>query len=205
MLKVKNLSLHKNKTILSNITLEAPPHCITLLLGKSGSGKTSLLRCLAGLETYKGEITYNDLPLPKNRSSIVTYVSQSYTLFPHLTVLENCLQPLRLNKISNSIDSILESFHMLPYLHAKPHELSGGQQQRIALSRALLLSPSYLLLDEPTSALDPENIDRFITLLRKFGKGAIISTQDMTFASRVLQRAYFLEKGKLIETSVVSK
>src|SRR6516165_6536209 len=143
MLKVNNLTLHKNKPILNNISFYAPPGRITLLLGKSGSGKTSLLRCLARLETYQGDIT----------SQSVTYVSQSYTLFPHMTVLENCLQPLRLQGITTPIESTLASLGMLPYLSSKPHELSGGQQQRIALARALLLNTDYLLLDEPTSAL----------------------------------------------------
>jgi polar amino acid transport system ATP-binding protein len=200
MLKVKNLTLRKKKIILNNLTLEVPYGRITLLLGKSGSGKTSLLRCLAQLESYQGEITHLDAPFKNSLPSIVTYVSQSYTLFPHLTVLENCLQPLRLNKITTPIESILGYLDMLPYLFSKPSELSGGQQQRIALARALLLSPYFLLLDEPTSALDPDNTDRLITLLKSSGKGIIISTQDMSFASKVLDRAYFLEDGAIVES-----
>ncbi len=189
MLKVKNLTLRKKKTILNNLSLEAPPSTITLLLGKSGSGKTSLLRCIAGLESYEGEIT----------SPTVTYVSQAYTLFPHMTVRENCEQPLRLNNVTASIESILAALDMLPYLNAKPSELSGGQQQRIALARAFLLDTPYILLDEPTSALDPENTERLISLLKSTKKGIIISTQDMAFASSLLERAYFLEDGTITE------
>lgn len=190
MLKVKNLRLIKNKTILNDLSLEIPLERITLLLGKSGSGKTSLLRCIAGLETYQGKIY----------SPSVTYVSQAYTLFPHMTVRENCLQPLRLNNIKTPIEPILDSLDMLAYIDAKPYQLSGGQQQRLALARAFLLNTSYILLDEPTSALDPENTERLIKLLKSSKQGILISTQDMSFAAQLLDRAYFLEDGVIIES-----
>lgn len=190
MLKVKDLTLTKKKIILNNISIEAPPGRITLLLGKSGSGKTSLLRCIAGLEAYEGEIT----PIS------TTYVAQSYTLFPHMTIRENLLQPLRINNLSTPIEPTLSTLGMLPYLDSKPNELSGGQQQRIALARAFLLSPAYILLDEPTSALDPDNTERLIALLKSSGCGVIISTQDMAFASKLLDNAYFLEDGNLVES-----
>lgn len=190
MLKVKDLTLTKKKIILNNISIEAPPGRITLLLGKSGSGKTSLLRCIAGLESYQGEIT----------PASTTYVAQAYTLFPHMTVRENLLQPLRINNIATPIEPILSALGMLPYLDSKPSELSGGQQQRIALARAFLLNPAYILLDEPTSALDPDNTDRLISLLKSSGCGVVISTQDMAFASKLLDNAYFLEDGNLVES-----
>ena len=192
MLEVKNLTLRKNKTILNNISLVAPPGQITLLLGKSGSGKTSLLRCIAGLESYQGTIVAPPL----------TYVSQAYTLFPHLTVFENCAQPLRLqnNFSSSRIESTLAALDMLPYINSKPSQLSGGQQQRVALARALLLDTPYLLLDEPTSALDPENTSRLINLLLSSNKGILISTQDLSFATQILTRAYFFEEGTIIES-----
>lgn len=206
MLKIKNLSLLKNRPILNDITFEAPLGQITLLLGKSGSGKTSLLRCIAHLETaYEGTITFQDEPL-KSRSRIIGYVSQSYSLFPHLSVFSNCAQPLQLltrqplSSLRPQIEAILQSLDMLAYINSRPHQLSGGQQQRIAIARALLLQPSYLLLDEPSSALDPANTELLIQILQSCGKGVIISTQDMTFASKLLNRAFFLENGSLVET-----
>lgn len=197
MLEVKNLTLRKNKTILKSISLTAPPGQITLLLGKSGSGKTSLLRCIAGLETYEGTII----------SPPLTYVSQAYTLFPHLTVFENCAQPLRFqnNFSSTRIEQTLAALDMLPFLASKPSQLSGGQQQRVALARALLLNKPYLLLDEPTSALDPENTTRLINLLLTSQKGIIISTQDLTFATQILTRAYFFENGSILESYAADK
>jgi ABC-type polar amino acid transport system ATPase subunit len=214
MLKVKNLSLFKKRPILNHISLEAPLGRITLLLGKSGSGKTSLLRCLATVESsYEGDITHQTTTLKKlsirERSHLIGYVAQSYSLFPHLSAFENCAQPLRLftskplASLLPLIENMLSSLGMLSYLNAKPHELSGGQQQRIAIARALLLNPSYLLLDEPTSALDPLNTDLLIQLLRALassGKGIIVSTQDMPFALKLLDRAYFLDEGSLLET-----
>lgn len=214
MLKVKNLSLVKSRPILQNISFSVATGRITLLLGKSGSGKTSLLRCLAHLEKdYAGAITYQDQSLraidQRMRSQIIGYVAQSYSLFPHLTVLDNCAQPLRLltsqplSALLPQIEKTLQSLDMLAYTCSRPHELSGGQQQRIAITRALLLNPSFLLLDEPTSALDPTNTELLIQILltlRSSGKGLIISTQDMTFASKLLDHALFLENGSIVET-----
>jgi polar amino acid transport system ATP-binding protein len=212
MLVIKNLSLTKKSQILQEISFEIPKGSITLLLGKSGAGKTSVLRCIAQLERhYEGEILYQDQDLkrlgPQDRCKIVGFVPQSFALFPHMTVLDNCAQPLRLlgedkTAAYEKAQEVLASLDMEKKALARPHELSGGQQQRAALARALLLKPSFLLFDEPTSALDPENTDLFIEIIRKLkmeGKGILISTQDMAFAKKILERALFLENGVLIE------
>ncbi len=207
MLKIKKLSLGN---ILREISLEIPEKRITLLLGKSGSGKTTLLRCIAHLEKeYTGEIEYLGQKLsslsPQERCRVLGFVPQSFALFPHMTILDNCAQSLRLQGESKESAyektlKMLDSLDMGKFANRKPHELSGGQQQRAAIARALVLDPAYLLFDEPTSALDPENTELLIGILQEFkGKGILIASQDMAFASKILDRAFFMENGSLIE------
>ena len=199
MLEVKNLSVVKRKKILNDISLSAPPGRVTLLLGKSGSGKTTLLRCLAQLEKkYSGEIHYG--------GQSIGFVPQSYALFPHMNVLDNCAQPLSLTvgkqPAREAAVKMLGVFEMEGYATAYPHELSGGQQQRVAIARSLMLGPSMILLDEPTSSLDPKNTDLLIGVIHRLkseGKGLVISSQDMGFAAKVIDRAYFLENGLIEE------
>lgn len=211
MLKVKNLSLKK---ILKGVTLTIPKNRVTLLLGKSGSGKTTLLRCIAQLEKrYLGEVLYGEQPIsllsPKERCQVIGYISQSFPLFPHMNVLDNCAQALRAvfrikkDEAYKQVREILCLFDMEDLSLSLPSELSGGQQQRAAIARALVLNPAFLLFDEPTSALDPENTDRFIKIIRTLvseGRGVIISSQDMNLATQLLDRAYFLEEGMFSET-----
>jgi ABC-type polar amino acid transport system ATPase subunit len=207
MLKIKKLSLG---TILREISLEIPEKQITLLLGKSGSGKTTLLRCIAHLEkNYTGEIEYKGQKLSslssQGRCRVLGFVPQSFALFPHMTILDNCAQALRLQGESkesayDKVRKTLDSLDMGTFAYRKPHELSGGQQQRAAIARALVLDPAFLLFDEPTSALDPENTELFIEILQEFkGKGILIASQDMAFAAKILDRAFFMENGTLIE------
>ena len=216
MLKIKDVSLvKKSAKILSRITHEIPRNKITLLLGESGSGKSSLLRCMAQLESnYEGEISYQgqcikNLP-PKERGRLIGFVSQNYALFPHMDALGNCTQPQVLNRgVSKrlAIERAREMFFSLgieKLSSAYPHELSGGQQQRVAIARAALLSPLFLLLDEPTSALDPENTNRLIEILMRLGSrgvGLVIASQDIGFASKVFDTILFLEGGALRETA----
>ena len=214
MLKINNISLNKKKNkILSSISLKASKGRISLLLGKSGSGKTSLLRCISQLETaYEGEISYEGRALSalsaKERCRLIGFVPQSYALFPHKNALDNCAHALRAvfgaSKASAAAKAaeILRSLDMEKFLDRFPQELSGGQQQRVAIARALALNPSFILLDEPTSALDPENTERLIEIVRRLqaeGRGVIISSQDMAFAKKILDRAYFLEQGAFVE------
>lgn len=216
MLTVRELSLKKGKNkqeILTSIDLAIEVPSITLLLGKSGAGKSSLLRCIAGLErTYEGTIEWNGTSLkelsPKERAFLMTFISQSYALFPHLTALENCTQPLEVicGETKESAKKkgleLLSLFEMDSYGKSYPRELSGGQKQRVAIARALTVNPKLLLLDEPTSALDPENsasLAGIINRLRGEGKGIIIATQDIPFAKQVFERSYFLVMGKVVD------
>jgi ABC-type polar amino acid transport system ATPase subunit len=218
MIQIHRLSLIKSKksksfTLLDHISLEIAADGVTLFLGKSGSGKTSILRCLAQIERkYQGEILYRGEPLgklsQKERSQLIGFVPQAYALFPFMSVLDNCAHPLRAvlgyskQEAYKKVEERASSLEMQNLLHSYPHELSGGQQQRAAIIRALLLDPVFLLLDEPTSALDPENTDLLIQIiqrLKKEGKGIVISSQDMFFAQKILEKAYFLEQGKIVE------
>lgn len=217
-MQVKHVSLKKRKNreesfILEGISLEISPEQVTLILGKSGSGKTSLLRCLCLLEKeFTGQVLYQgrDLrTLPrKDRCQTVGFVPQSYALFPFMNVLQNCMHPLRVHFFLSESEAkertleTLSSLDMQEYLYSYPHEISGGQRQRVAIVRSLMLKPSFLLLDEPTSALDPLNTSLLIQTieqLKQEGIGVIISSQDMLFAERLLDRVYFLEQGRLVE------
>lgn len=218
MLYLRNLSLKKvtktkSSQILDSISLDIPKEKITLLLGKSGSGKTSVLRCIAHLEKqYSGEILFGEKSLhdfsSKERCQVVGFVPQSYALFPFMHVLDNCAHPLRTvlkmpkQEAYDRAQARIESLAMGHLTHSFPHELSGGQQQRAAIARALALNPTFLLLDEPTSALDPENTGLLLQILLQLtaeGKGVVISSQDMHFAGKILDRAVFLEGGKIVE------
>lgn len=219
MLEVRDLRLVKVKkraelTLLQKMSFAIEVGRITLLLGKSGSGKTSVLRCLSQIESdYQGEIVFGDRQLKtltqKERCQLLGFVPQSYALFPFMNALDNCAHPLRavlgLSKRDayERVEMIASSLDMQNLLHLFPHELSGGQQQRTSILRALLLNPKFILLDEPTSALDPENTHLLIQLivrLKNEGRGIVISSQDMFFAQKILDRVIFLEKGSLIES-----
>jgi ABC-type polar amino acid transport system ATPase subunit len=215
MLEINNLSCIKaKKEILKDLSLNIPNNRATLLLGKSGSGKTTLLRCIAQLETqYQGEIAYQGQPInqlpPKQRCQIIGFISQSFSLFPHMNILDNCANALKVlfgSKKSEAYTQVREVLHLLDIDNlalSMPSQLSGGQQQRAAIARALVLNPGFLLFDEPTSALDPENTERFIQVIRnllKAGTGVVIASHDMNLASKLLDLAYFLEAGAFAES-----
>lgn len=210
MIRVENLVLRKGKTqkpILQNITLSFPAGCITGIVGKSGVGKSSLLRCLAQLDTsYLGHIYYNDRPIEtlstKELAQSISFISQSYALFPHQSALENCSQPLVVVKKEQKLRAKERAYHYLTLLEMEkfanhyPHELSGGQKQRVALARALALNPTMLLLDEPTSALDFQSssiLQGVLRSLRNQGIGIVISTHDQVLAKAIFDQTHTLE------------
>lgn len=212
-LSLTKLIQKKPSCLIEDISVNIPSGKITLFLGKSGSGKTTILRCISQIEKkYQGEIRYKNQNLqdlsPKERCQIIGFVPQSYALFPFMNVLQNCTHPLQtvigMNKdiAATTAVKMLLSLGMESYVQAYPHQLSGGQQQRVAIARALALNPMFLLLDEPTSALDPENTALLIQILQRLadqGKGIVISSQDMNFAGKVFENAFFLEHGRIVE------
>lgn len=214
MLTIKNLYLKKGspaKQILGGISLCFPQGKISLLIGRSGAGKSSLMRCMAQLETtYEGQVLFNGQSLQhlaaSKRAQILSYIAQGYALFPHLTALDNCSQPLRVvakmqaSEAKQKAAAIMKSLGMAEYGSAYPCELSGGQQQRIAIARALALDPQVLLLDEPSSALDPDNSAQLANILKELasqGKTFVVSTQDMLFAEQLQATSYCIDNGRL--------
>ena len=186
-----------------------------VLCGPSGSGKSTLIRCINHLETIQsGEIIVNGHRLTDSQEAVdavrreVGMVFQQFNLFPHKTVMENCiLAPMRVRKLSRAeaektAQKYLERVHIGDQAHKHPAQLSGGQQQRVAIARALCMEPKAMLFDEPTSALDPEMVkevlDTVISLARD-GMTMICVTHEMGFARQVADRVIFMANGKIIE------
>jgi ABC-type polar amino acid transport system ATPase subunit len=199
---------------LNHVSFEIPYGHLTTFMGQSGAGKTTLLKCIASLITaYEGKITLDEHALdqmtPAQRASKIGIVMQQFHLFPHLTVKQNCLHPLMVVKKLNqeAADAIVHHLAMQlkidPYLNKYPHELSGGQQQRVAMARALGMQPEVLLLDEPTSALDPVTKGELETVLldlKAQGVTIAMSSHDMPFIRKMMDLAYFMENGTIVET-----
>jgi len=216
MMCVKNLSItYQKKLILNRVSFDVAGNQITVFIGKSGAGKSTILRILAGLETsYEGALFYNECDVRtlthKDRVGLIGYVTQNYTLFPQLTVLQNC--SLALEKVmelsaaqaeSKAIE-VLKKVGMDSYRDAYPCALSGGQKQRVAIARALCLDPKIIILDEPTSALDPENVNNIVVLLKQLaacGIAVVLSSQDMAFVKMIFDRIYLVDDGMIIESA----
>lgn len=206
MFKVQNITKEYRTSeqalfSLEDVSFEIKTGEVVCILGKSGSGKSTLLRLLAGLdEADSGEIE-------RSVEATFSYVSQAYTLWPHLTVLENLtLAPSLEQKndpgtIRREALALLKRFQLETYADAYPATLSGGQQQRVALLRAVLNKPKILFLDEITSALDPELTKSVLDLVRALSKDGytmLIVTHHMSFALSVADRILFLKEGQLI-------
>ncbi len=196
-----NMSVHKGEKI--------------VLCGPSGSGKSTLIRCINHLETYqKGEIRVGGILLGNQSKAIdairreVGMVFQQFNLFPHLTVLQNCmLAPMRALGLGKAeaeerARSLLGRVKILEQADKYPLQLSGGQQQRVAIARALCMRPKIMLFDEPTSALDPEMVkevlDTMISLAEE-GMTMICVTHEMGFARQVADRVIFMASGAVVE------
>jgi len=187
---------------LKDISFDIKEGEVVCVLGQSGSGKTALLRALTGLENLdSGSVDFDEA------GTSYGYVSQSYTLWPHITVLENMTLAPSLeedcdkSKLHKDALSLLSRFGLEKYAHSYPAELSGGQQQRVALLRAVIKKPKILFLDEVTSALDPELTKSVLDLVRALSKDGytmLIVTHHISFALSVADRILFLQNGKLI-------
>ncbi|CAH1648266.1 putative ABC transporter ATP-binding subunit YhdZ [Hyphomicrobiales bacterium] len=186
-----------------------------VLCGPSGSGKSTLIRCINHLETYqKGEIRVGGTRLGDDAKTIdavrreVGMVFQHFNLFPHMTVLQNCmLAPMRSLGVSKAeaeatARKLLGRVKILEQAEKYPAQLSGGQQQRVAIARALCMKPKVMLFDEPTSALDPEMVkevlDTMIALADE-GMTMICVTHEMGFARQVANRVIFMANGAIVE------
>jgi polar amino acid transport system ATP-binding protein len=203
----------KHETVLNKVSFRLEKGRITSFIGPSGAGKTSLLKCIANLHThYAGDINFYGKDTKKlqpiARAGHIGFVLQQFALFPHLTVLQNCTHPLIVIKKMSLEEAefqawiILQSLKMTEYQDAYPLKLSGGQQQRAAIARALVLEPEVLLLDEPTSALDPDSkafLEAILQELIQKGLTVGLSSHDMPFIRRIMDRIYFMEQGSIVE------
>lgn len=211
MLKIEKLcKSFKEKTVLNQVSLTVREHDIVCLMGKSGMGKTTLLRCLNQLETIDaGTITLDDIVLKaketRNRElqKQVGMVFQNYNLFPHWSVLENCIDAPVYQKLMSKDEAIkkaemlLAEMEILEEKDSHPLNLSGGQRQRVAIARACMLDPKILCFDEPTSALDAESGDKVATLIKELSKkeiGILIVTHDEAFARKLGARIVYLDE-----------
>lgn len=197
MIVLKNLSKSfGDKQILDNVSIEMNKGDVLTLVGPSGGGKTTLLRCLAGLEKIDaGELEIDGIShrLSDNQGKIGV-VFQDFNLFPHLTVLENVILAPVMTKFQTKeiakqeAISLLEKFGLDEHQTKYPSQLSGGQKQRVAIARALIIKPKILCYDEPTSALDPmlvNSIAETILELKEEKITQIVVTHDLEFAKKV--------------------
>lgn len=223
VLSVENLSKSFGKNmVFHDISFSVNKGEIVCIRGKSGEGKTTLLRCLTSLETPdKGSIRINDMYLCKEENNIIKYaqknelqairqeiglVFQNFNLFPHMNVMENLMEaPLFLKKdarenIKNRAEKLLKSLELEGKENSYPFQLSGGQQQRVAIARACMLNPSVLCFDEPTSALDDQTrgqISKIIRYLASQGIAIIIVTHDNAFADEIAQKIITMKDGRI--------
>ena len=215
MLVVKNLEKSFGKTkVLKKINLEVNEKERLVIIGPSGCGKLTLLRCINHIEKpTKGKVLFEGIPLDDNEELYkirikMGMVFQQFNLFPHLTVLENIiLAPVKLNLLTKE-EAIKKARELLLKIHLEdkeanyPKELSGGQMQRVAIARALILEPKLMLFDEPTSALDPQMKKEVLELMEELGKSGltmIVVTHEMAFAKNFASRIIFMDDGEIIE------
>ena len=216
--------------VLRGVNLEVQSGEVICLIGASGSGKSTFLRCINHLEPIDGGQLYvdgklvgynrrgdrlyeqNDRDICQNRADI-GMVFQQFNLFPHMTVLENLLEAPRnvLKKKTSEVRplavSLLAQVGLQDKASSYPRHLSGGQQQRVAIARALCMQPKLMLFDEPTSALDPELVGDVLaamTDLASTGMTMIVVTHEMSFARDVADRVAFMHDGVIVEQGPVA-
>lgn len=200
--------------VLKNINFSVNKGDVTCIIGASGSGKSTMLRCINLLEeptggeiNYRGENILQAKNIPAYRSK-VEMVFQSFNLFENMSVLKNCMigqmKVLKADKETAKREAMhyLEKVGMAPYINAKPRQLSGGQKQRVAIARALAMKPDVILFDEPTSALDPQMVGEVLEVIKNLAKEGltmIIVTHEMAFARDVSNHVVFMNDGVICE------
>ncbi len=201
--------------VLRDVSMTVAQKERVVVCGPSGSGKSTMIRCINRLETHQqGRIVVDGTELTDDTRALDTVrrevgmVFQSFNLFPHLTVLENCtLAPIWVRKMPKAEAEALGMEYLtrvkIPEQARKyPGQLSGGQQQRVAIARALCMKPKIMLFDEPTSALDPEMIKEVLDTmigLAESGMTMVCVTHEMGFARQVADRVVFMDRGEIVE------
>ncbi|QDL97313.1 amino acid ABC transporter ATP-binding protein [Rhodopseudomonas palustris] len=203
--------------VLRDISLDVARSERIVICGPSGSGKSTLIRCINALEEFQeGQIVVDGIDLGPSLKHVddirreVGMVFQSFNLFPHLTVLENCtLAPIWVRNIPKkdaeaTAMRFLERVRIPDKADKYPGQISGGQQQRVAIARALSMNPKVMLFDEPTSALDPEMVKEVLDTmvdLAEEGMTMLVVTHEMGFAREVADRVVFMDAGQIIEAN----
>ena len=225
MIKIKGLSKkYHDNVVLDNLSLDIKEGDVIGIIGPSGTGKSTLLRCIDQLELpEKGSINLGDKEIDlskKNKKEInelrqhTGMVFQRFNLFEKKTALENVMEGLVVVKKLQKEDAKrialqeLAKVGMTSWANHYPKHLSGGQQQRVAIARALAMKPQLLLLDEPTSALDPELVGEVLDVIKGIaGKGytMLLVSHEMNFVKNVSNRVIFLDKGHIVEDGTPSE
>ncbi len=202
--------------VLKGVSFDVAPGEVVALIGQSGSGKSTALRCINRLESIQGgsiEVCGHRVESPElNIRALrqdVGMVFQSYNLFPHMNVAENIMLALR--RVKNigraeafeTAKSVLAKVGLIEKIEAYPEQLSGGQQQRVAIARSLAMQPKVMLFDEVTSALDPQLTGEVLRVMEDLAKGGmtmIVVTHEMAFARKVANRVIYMNTGRVWET-----
>lgn len=207
-LELKHIQKSYLRPVLSDVNLDVTNNSYVTIVGKSGSGKSTMLNILGLVEGYdggeyhfNGTLIRNGIDYSRLRLENIGFIFQSYNLIPTLSCKENILLPTLYNRHNQeqSFDELVELLDLGPLLSQRVTTLSGGEKQRVAIARALILDPCLILADEPTGNLDPKNRNIIMNLLRhehEKGRGIILITHDMEIANQA-DTIYLLEGGKL--------
>ncbi len=218
MIRVENL--HKsfgNLEVLKGVSEHIHKGEVVSIIGASGGGKSTFLRCLNMLETPdSGSIYFDGVDIVKEKTNIDVHrqkmgmVFQHFNVFPHKTVIDNItLAPIKLKKKTKAeavseAEYLLETVGLLDKKNEYPRRLSGGQKQRLAIVRALAMEPEVMLFDEPTSALDPEMVGDVLEVIRNvkevYGMTIVIVTHEMGFCKEISDRVLFMDSGIIAES-----
>ena len=201
--------------VLRDINLTLNKGEVVSVIGSSGSGKSTMLRCINLLEEPSGgEIWFDEQNIQEKHFDLCSYrakvcmVFQQFNLFNNLSVLNNCIRPqtVVLKRSKEEAKQIalenLNKVGMSAFINAKPAQLSGGQKQRVAIARALCMNPEVILFDEPTSALDPEMVGEVLDVMKDLAKSGLtmmVVTHEMSFARDVSSRVVFMDEGYVVE------
>jgi len=216
MIRVRNLSMHFGElVVLKDITIDIRKGEVISIIGPSGTGKSTFLRCLNLLEMPTGgSIFIDDIPLLDKNTNVpglrqrMGMVFQSFNLYAHLTTLGNLtIGPVKLlgktrKEANEKAMRLLKLVGLAEKVHSFPDELSGGQKQRVAIARCMAMDPEVLLFDEPTSALDPTMVSEVLAVIRRLsreGMTMVIVTHEMEFARNISNRVFYMDEGLIYE------
>lgn len=226
ILEVQNLvKKYKDIEVLKGVSLKVEKGETLVIIGASGSGKSTILRCINQLEKIdggnikidddfmvkeykKGKAIYQDKEILKKMNLKCGMVFQNFNLFPHMTILQNVTESMiyvlgkSKEEAEKEAKKILEKMGLQDKVNSYPCDLSGGQQQRVSIARTLAINPEILFMDEPTSALDPELIGEVLKVIKKLAEDKrtmVIVTHEIQFAKEIADRVIFMDNGTIVE------